>query len=208
MAALLSAWGQAGGLDRVAFRARFLPQMTSDAVTDKLREAARAAADGRTAADLRRASEAVAAAVQAVGLDRWSRFAAAAEGRIAAEAAKPANDGTPRITQAQWLELFTKPGVDLFAKPPVEATPRLMERIPRLSGKEAADDTPSWARGIPRRVGETPRDYAKRLMDDRFGEGKWGKKLPDFNKLKKWGGRAWRDPKSVLPLPTETVPQA
>lgn len=96
----------------------------------------------------------------------------------------------------------------LFAKPPEEAIPRNMERIPRQSGKEAADDIPSWARGKPRRVGETPREFAKRLMDEHNGKGGWDEKNPDFNKLKKWGSRAWRDPRPALPGVEGSEPQA
>ena len=86
----------------------------------------------------------------------------------------------------------------LYSRPPI--LPRLMERIHNQSGKEAATNVPSWARGIPRRVGETPREYAKRVMDDKFGPGGWKDTGPrsDFNRIKKHGERAFRDPQMWL----------
>ena len=83
-----------------------------------------------------------------------------------------------------------------------------MERIPRQSGKEAADDIPGWARGKPRRVGETPTDYAERLLDEHYGKGAWSDKSPEFGQLKKWGSRAWRVPRPGLPLSEDSRPQA
>ena len=99
------------------------------------------------------------------------------------------------VVEAQlWAPLLERP----LSKPPEGFFPKLMERIPRLSGKEAADDTPSWARGTPRRVGETPDAYARRVMDGRWGRGNW-EKLPDrerdFRQIKKYGSRSWRDPR-------------
>ena len=95
-----------------------------------------------------------------------------------------------------------------WAKPPEEVTPRDMVRIPRQSGKESADDIPSWARGKPRRVGETPVQFAKRLMDEKYGRGGWDDRIKEFNRLRKWGSRAFRDPRSILPGADGDAPQA
>jgi len=49
---------------------------------------------------------------------------------------------------------------------------RRMERIPGLSGKDKANDIPSWAtRAGPPFVGETRDGYAGRLMDQQFPQG-------------------------------------
>jgi len=63
---------------------------------------------------------------------------------------------------------------------------------PGLSGKEAADDVPSWARGERPRTTENGHDFAKRLLDKKYkarnyptGPGS------EFSKIKKWGDRAF-----------------
>src|SRR5215469_1292732 len=74
----------------------------------------------------------------------------------------------------------------LFARPPVipdDELPEFKEPIPRLSGKEGADDVPSWARGMRPRVDENGRDYAKRLMDERYGPGNWKEGGGEYKKL-------------------------
>jgi hypothetical protein len=48
-----------------------------------------------------------------------------------------------------------------------------MERIPGLSGKEADDDVPSFARGQPPSTGESRTAYAERLMNNEYGRGNW-----------------------------------
>ncbi len=88
-----------------------------------------------------------------------------------------------------------------LSKPPEGVFPRYMERIPRLSGKEGATDIPSWARGARRMLGETPRDFARRLMDDHFGRGNWSETGRDFQKLKKFGARSFQDPRLEIILP-------
>jgi len=60
------------------------------------------------------------------------------------------------------------------------------------SGKEKSNDIPSWAEGKRPLVGENGKDFAKRLLDERFGENNY-KKGPssDFDKIKKWGDRGF-----------------
>ncbi len=96
----------------------------------------------------------------------------------------------------------------ILSKPPI-LPPRPMARIPRQSGKEAATDTPSWARGISRNVGETPDQYAHRLMDGQFGRGRWQDdptRMGDFRKIKKFSQRAFQDPGMLLWLPDVEEP--
>ncbi|WP_147290840.1 hypothetical protein [Roseomonas gilardii] len=95
----------------------------------------------------------------------------------------------------------------LAPKPPGYIVPRFkesaevpMRRVPGQSGKEAAKDLPDWARGKPRWQGESPVDFAKRLLNERHGsENAWNKKpadtgpRSDYNKIKKFGERAFRE---------------
>ncbi len=90
----------------------------------------------------------------------------------------------------------------LFARPPIvpEEIPQFKETIPRLSGEEGAKDAPGWARGMRPYVGESGKDFAKRLLDEKYGPGKWNDTGPrsEYNRLKKYGDRNFRDPKSLL----------
>src|ERR1035437_4767860 len=62
----------------------------------------------------------------------------------------------------------------------------------RPTGKERSSEIPSWAKGQRPRPGENGKDFAKRLMDERYGPGNYntgpGK---DYNKLKKFGDRGF-----------------
>lgn len=61
-----------------------------------------------------------------------------------------------------------------------------------LSGKEAAADVPSWAQGEQPLMTENGRDFAKRLLDDKYGAGNYPTGPgSEFNKIKKWGDRAF-----------------
>jgi hypothetical protein len=115
-------------------------------------------------------------------------------------------DGDARsLLDVQWF-LPKPPG--LLARPPVTPRPGTpMERVPRQSGAEGAKDAPSWARGDPRRVGETPTQFAERLMDARYG----GRNNWDFGKNSRGGrsefsqiyksARGWRDPRGIATPP-------
>ena len=61
-----------------------------------------------------------------------------------------------------------------------------------LSGKEAAHDVPSWAQGERPLTTESGRDFAKRLLDDKYGAGNYpAGPGSEFSKIKKWGDRAF-----------------
>jgi hypothetical protein len=91
----------------------------------------------------------------------------------------------------------------LFARPPITPgeIPQFKETIPRLSGQEGAKDIPSWARGTRPYVGESGKDFAKRILDEKYGPGKWSEKgsKSEYNQLQKYGDRNFRDPKSFIP---------
>ena len=64
----------------------------------------------------------------------------------------------------------------------------------KLSGKEAADDVPSWAREELPLTTENGRDFAGRLLDDKYGAGNYPTGPgSEFSKIKKWGDRAFEE---------------
>ncbi|EPX62631.1 hypothetical protein D187_008819 [Cystobacter fuscus DSM 2262] len=64
-----------------------------------------------------------------------------------------------------------------------------------VSGKEGAKDVPSWAKGERPKVDESGKDFAKRLLDKKYGEGSYDKGPgSEFNKIQKWGDRAFENP--------------
>lgn len=71
------------------------------------------------------------------------------------------------------------------------------EPVSGKSAKEAAKDAPSWAKnwtkGNRPYNNESGKEFAKRLCDEKFGEGNY-KTGPasDYNKIKKWGDRAFK----------------
>ena len=66
----------------------------------------------------------------------------------------------------------------------------------RKSGKELGNDYPDWTNYEPPEDDEDPEDYLKRILDEKYGKGKW-KKGPgsDYNRVKKaierGGHKAW-----------------
>jgi hypothetical protein len=65
---------------------------------------------------------------------------------------------------------------------------------PGTSGKIGATDKPSWVKDRPN-VGESGKDFAKRLLDDKYGAGKYEKgPKSEFNRIKKWADRHFMNP--------------
>ena len=73
-----------------------------------------------------------------------------------------------------------------------------------MSGKEGAKDVPRWAKGEKPFVGESGRDAAKRLLDEKYGPGQWKDTGPasEYNQLKKFFDRSFTDPKSGPACPS------
>jgi hypothetical protein len=68
---------------------------------------------------------------------------------------------------------------------------------PGISGKEGSKDVPSWAKGARPKVGDSGKDFAERLLDDKYGKGNYPKGAgSEFSKIQKWGDRAFQDPPS------------
>ncbi len=64
-------------------------------------------------------------------------------------------------------------------------------KISKLSGKEKANDVPSWARGNKPKEGEDGKSFAKRLMDEKYGSGNWKTTSREYSQIKKWGDRGF-----------------
>ena len=63
---------------------------------------------------------------------------------------------------------------------------------PRISGKEGAKNVPEWAKGNRPYEYESGKDFAKRLMDKKYGSENYRKQGPtEYSKIKKWGDRSW-----------------
>jgi hypothetical protein len=61
-----------------------------------------------------------------------------------------------------------------------------------LSGKAAASDVPCWAEGERPLAIENGRQFAERLLDAKYGKGKYPTGPgSEFSKIKKWGDRAF-----------------
>jgi len=73
--------------------------------------------------------------------------------------------------------------------------PERKVRKPGQSGKEAANDIPSWAKGESPYVGENGKQFARKLLDNKYGAGNW-KTGPgtEYNQLVKFADRAFMDP--------------
>ena len=60
----------------------------------------------------------------------------------------------------------------------------------RKTGKEKSSDIPSWAEGEKPYLGESGKDYAKRLLDRKYGPGNYPEGPgSELNKLRKYGDR-------------------
>jgi RHS repeat-associated protein len=76
-------------------------------------------------------------------------------------------------------------------KPDASPTPR--RTASGKSAAEAAKDVPIWAKGERPLSTETGNDFARRLMDNKYGPGKWKGTGPtsEFSKIRKWGDRGF-----------------
>lgn len=76
------------------------------------------------------------------------------------------------------------------------ASPLIPIRLKKsgLSGKEGSKDIPSWAQGSGPQGNENGKQYAKRMMDSKYGEGNWSPSSQEFSQLKKYGDRSFVAP--------------
>lgn len=69
----------------------------------------------------------------------------------------------------------------------------------KSSGKEASKEVPSWVKekGEAPYVDEDGKTFAKRVLDEHHGKGKWNNSkkdtgpTSDYNQIKKWGDRGF-----------------
>jgi hypothetical protein len=132
---VLRGLSDASGLDSANF-GELLPDTVGSIAAGRIQAAARAAAGARTPDDERAASTALADAVQAVGLDNWSRFTAGVEARTA-------DAGGSGIVPVQWLTFL--------AKPPMEIVPRYMERRDASPIRQTLDGRALWQGKLERK---------------------------------------------------------
>jgi hypothetical protein len=103
------------------------------------------------------------------------------------------------------IESFIKLG----ARIPEEALNLPRETIPNQTGKAAASDAPSWCQGARPMIRETGKDFARRLMDEKYGADKWPsspERQTEFSKIKKWGDRNFRIPDDWIKTYKPVVP--
>jgi hypothetical protein len=61
-----------------------------------------------------------------------------------------------------------------------------------VSGKEGAKDPPSWAKEHRPREGESGKEFAKRIMDEKYGPNNYPERTKsEFNQIKKWADRSF-----------------
>src|SRR5690606_35867946 len=69
----------------------------------------------------------------------------------------------------------------------------LLNWYAKKSGKEKANDAPSWAKGERPLPDESGNEFADRLLDEKYGPGNYPKRPgTEHNRIKKWGDRGLR----------------
>jgi hypothetical protein len=106
-------------------------------------------------------------------------------------------EGHPALLPAQEVLPFLARPPFFLEDPPKTVRP-FKKPIPRLGGREGAKNIPSWARGSRPYVGENGRDFAKRLMDEKYGPGNWRPAESEYRQLQKYGDRNFRDPATIM----------
>jgi len=79
--------------------------------------------------------------------------------------------------------------------------PNRRKKVPKpgVDGKAGAKDIPSWAEGQRPYEGESGKEFAQRLLDEKYGSGNYARgPSSEFNQIQKYGDRSFQDPP---PLP-------
>uniref|UniRef100_UPI000570D8A7 RHS repeat domain-containing protein n=1 Tax=Treponema pedis TaxID=409322 RepID=UPI000570D8A7 len=110
-----------------------------------------------------------------------------------ANGAKQAGTWIGEKVKSAWDNIFQSKKHKKKSKTKEEKTTEGEYKIPKKgSGKEKSSDIPSWAKGKRPQKGESGKDFAKRLMDERYGEGNYDPRQDaEFSKIKKWGDRGF-----------------
>jgi len=116
-------------------------------------------------------------------------------GQVGDDLTKKAQELFDRLTDPRipyWMQPFFQEDSDPTS-PPVLPPPVCKDPVVGKSGKERASDVPSWAEGFRPYLGESGKEFAKRLLDGKYGPGKH-RKGPgsEFDKIRKWGDRGFK----------------
>lgn len=108
------------------------------------------------------------------------------EQMLAAAARNAARKAAAAAAKKAAAAAAAKKALDDITKKPFK------KKKPGVSGKEGAKDKPSWVKEGPRE-GESGKEFAKRQLDDKYGEGKWEGTGPssEFNQIEKWADRSF-----------------
>ena len=82
--------------------------------------------------------------------------------------------------------------IDIINENTTKCKPEYKKPVSGKSGKEAAKDVPSWAKGNRPYKDENGNAFAKRLLDERYGPGNYYKGTKtEYNQIRKWGDRGF-----------------
>ncbi len=114
--------------------------------------------------------------------------------RIAKELGKAKSGSNGGLSGASGRPVSGKPSATKGGKPTQQQSTKQSQAPERAkkskkSDKEKANDRPSWSLGEKPLKGEKPTEFAKRVMDKRYGEGNYDTRGREFSQLKKWGTR-------------------
>ena len=114
------------------------------------------------------------------------------------------NPGQPRVPGGQpgggqWLGDRSETPQSIAKRPtppkaptPPTTPPQYRKPSSGLSGKDAAKDIPSWAKGEKPLVGEDGKTFATRLLDKKYGAGNYEKGAKsEFSQIQKYADRAF-----------------
>ncbi|MBL7829183.1 MAG: hypothetical protein JNJ57_21290 [Saprospiraceae bacterium] len=79
-----------------------------------------------------------------------------------------------------------------FGKGAVKENPYILsaKKKAKLSGKEKASNIPDWAQGHKPAPGGKPTEFARRILDEKYGAGNWNEgPTTEYNRIKKYAER-------------------
>jgi hypothetical protein len=87
--------------------------------------------------------------------------------------------------------------------PDASAAGTIRAKKANMSGKDGAKDIPSWAKGSGPEGAENGKQYAARMMNEKYGNGNWETSSREYSQLKKYGDRAFVPPEGAEAAPAE-----
>lgn len=89
----------------------------------------------------------------------------------------------------EWNKVTSRLNAAQRAKVEAEKSKATKKKKAKATEKERSTDVPSWGRGEKPKKGENGKDFAERLMNRKYGKGKWSKASKEYSQLKKFGDR-------------------